>query len=277
MTNKVNRNRQSGGGDNCQNKYRKGCSARLCYALPDCICFSQLLAHMYTDNNTHMYTEKNSSIIESCNTIVSIDIKNTKNTICILYLMFYLFGFCICICLWWPLHLYAGNKSTLSVPSVRHHHWPVEHHQATSQRQQDCICICWQLYLYLSMFFHFPFLNCPFCISILLMVVRLTFHLPRPQASRKRQWGSFVNQTKLDQWGKFLDLKPFLHIFFSLFEIVKSSLLSSNEQELLRSDSVNPNCWKIRSCLRSIGIKVSFYPLLWKRAVTLFYSKRSNG
>ena len=55
MTNKVNRKRQSGGGDNCQNKYRKGCSARLCHALPDCICFSQLLAHMYTDNNTHMY------------------------------------------------------------------------------------------------------------------------------------------------------------------------------------------------------------------------------
>ena len=41
MTNKVNRKIQSGGGgDNCQNKYRKGCSARLCYALPDCICFS---------------------------------------------------------------------------------------------------------------------------------------------------------------------------------------------------------------------------------------------
>ena len=64
MTNKVNRKRQSGWGDNCQNKYRKGCSARLCYALPDCICFSQLLAHMYTDNNTHMYTEKNSSIMQ---------------------------------------------------------------------------------------------------------------------------------------------------------------------------------------------------------------------
>ena len=44
-----------------------------------------------------------------------------------------------------------------------------------------------RLYLYLYLYFHFPFLNCPSCISILLMVVLLIFHLPKPSLRQEEK------------------------------------------------------------------------------------------
>ena len=126
MTNKVNRKRQSGGGDNCQNKYRKGCSAGFAMLYQTAFAFPNYLLTLQTI--IHTCIQRRIPQLQSRATQLYLLTSKTPKTqfvfyiscfTCLVFAFVFVFGdHCICMLATNPLYLSHQCATTTDQQSI---------------------------------------------------------------------------------------------------------------------------------------------------------------